>query len=208
MTLSKNLNGVYSLYPNTPIYNTLQRQSCLNTLSISRQFRVNSVSTARQYRGNTEAIPSQQQNILRTPSIGTALENSSPVGVRLGVRLSNGTRCGEPDLTPKAQQVLERLAQVFESVRLPHDVGVQRYAHYQGLGTTWVIGLREHDVELVLDHQGKVLHVQLSVDHHGDVVELLRIGDGPKRSLALGLDAGGLIVMAIIQGVLKTQLGQ
>ena len=68
----------------------------------------------------------------------------------------------------------QRAAQVAQAVGLAHQVGVERDAHDQRLGG----GLLQHLVEIVDDHVGELRRPVLARDDGGDVVDLLRVGDG------------------------------
>ena len=92
---------------------------------------------------------------------------------------ADSTRRGHPYglVVAGRSDVLQRAPEVPKAVWLTHDVGVQGDAHHQGL----FLALRQHLVEVVGDHVGESRSVELAPHDHGDIVEFLRIGNGPQR---------------------------
>ncbi|MNS92384.1 hypothetical protein D3C72_1265190 [compost metagenome] len=101
----------------------------------------------------------------------------------------------------------QRPAQVPQPVRLAHQVGMQRNAHYQRLRVLRIVGLRQHLVELVDDHVGKGGAVKVARDDHRDVVQLLRIGNRPQPAAARG-HAHRAVIVRPVQRVAIAGLGQ
>ena len=90
-----------------------------------------------------------------------------------------------------------------QAIRLADDVRMERDAHDERLA----LRLREHLVEVVDDHVGEVAGVHLPRDDHRDVVQLLRIGDGPELAI-LRFEFDRLVVVGPVEGVLVARLGE
>ena len=72
--------------------------------------------------------------------------------------------------------MLQSPSQVFEPVRLTHEIGVQRDTHDQCL----LLRLKKHFISVVDDHVAKVSRVHVTVHDHGNIVEFLRVGQAPE----------------------------
>src|SRR6266480_4437081 len=79
----------------------------------------------------------------------------------------------EPDAIV-AGDVLQRAVEPFRAERMPGEVRVQRQCHHAPA----VLALGVQHVELVADHLAKLLGGESLAHEDGDVIELLRVGDG------------------------------
>ena len=104
-------------------------------------------------------------------------------------------------LIARAGNMFESTTQVTQTMRLPHQVRVQRNAHHQRLTR----GLPQHFFE-VIDYQiGERLRVHLARKDHRDIVDFFRVRNRPQRLTVARMQARGLIVVTPVERVLVTR---
>src|SRR5436190_1971712 len=103
----------------------------------------------------------------------------------------------------ESPRVLVNGFQIFDSMRLSADVGMDGKGH--DLGAVFTLGIEP--IELVYGAPGKIFALMVLNDHHGDVVDLDRVGQGDQRA-ARGGDHGGLVVIDPIADVFYAGAGQ
>ena len=83
---------------------------------------------------------------------------------------------------------------------LPHDVGMESDAE-NGRAT---IAFAQQLLDGIVDHASEGRRLLMASDDRGDVVDLLRIGNGENALAAAGLQPCGLIVMRPVEHIIET----
>src|SRR3979411_702763 len=103
----------------------------------------------------------------------------------------------------EAADIIVDLLEIFDPVRLPADIGVDRQRHDLRAVLAFVI----QPVELILGAPQQVLALVVLHDHHGDVVDLDRVGQGDERPLG-GADHGGLVGIDAVARIFRARTDQ